>query len=100
MEKIRTNHIKVHFLWDEFLEDFDLYKIEYSNAYDFGNNLGIYCKLEGLCPNSAVCAFNKMVKEGNADAPTKHAYSFLHRQRRKVSLQPCFKNGLKRLMLR
>lgn len=39
MEKIRTNHIKVHFLWDEFLKDFDLYKIEYSNAYDFGNNL-------------------------------------------------------------
>lgn len=27
MEKIRTNHIKVHFLWDEFLKDFDLYKI-------------------------------------------------------------------------
>lgn len=39
MEKIRTNHIKVHFLWDKFLGDFDLYKIEYSNAYDFGNNL-------------------------------------------------------------
>ncbi len=30
MEKIRTNHIKVNFLWDKFLEDFDLYKIEYS----------------------------------------------------------------------
>lgn len=72
MEKIRTNHIKVDFLWDEFLEDFDLYKIEYSDSYDFDNNLGIYCKLEGLCPNSAVCAFNKMVKEGNANAPTKH----------------------------
>ena len=72
MEKIRTNHIKVDFLWNEFLEDFDLYKIEYSDAYDFDNNLGIYCKLEGLCPNSSVCAFNKMVKEGNADAPTKH----------------------------
>ena len=72
MEKIRTNHIKVDFLWDEFLEDFDLYKIEYSDAYDFDNNLGIYCKLEGLCPNSSVCAFNKMVKEGKADAPTKH----------------------------
>ena len=72
MEKIRTNHIKVDFLWDEFLEDFDLYKIEYSDSYDFDNNLGIYCKLEGLCPNSAVCAFNKMVKDGNANAPTKH----------------------------
>ena len=72
MEKIRTNHIKVDFLWDEFLEDFDLYKIEYSDANDFDNNLGIYCKLEGLCPNSSVCAFNKMVKEGKADAPTKH----------------------------
>ena len=71
MEKIRTNHIKVDFLWDEFLEDFDLYKIEYSDANDFDNNLGIYCKLEGLCPNSSVCAFNKMVREGNADAPTK-----------------------------
>ena len=85
MEKIRTNHIKVHFLWDEFLEDFDLYKIEYSNAYDFGNNLGIYCKLEGLCPNSAVCAFNKMVKEGNADAPTKHRI-FLFASAKKESI--------------
>ena len=72
MEKIRTNHIKVVFHWDEFLEDFDLYKIEYSDAYDFDNNLGIYCKLEGLCPNSAVSAFNKMVRDGNADALTKH----------------------------
>lgn len=85
MEKIRTNHIKVNFLWDEFLEDFDLYKIEYSNAYDFGNNLGIYCKLEGLCPNSAVCAFNKMVKEGNADAPTKHRI-FLFASAKKESI--------------
>lgn len=85
MEKIRTNHIKVHFLWDEFLKDFDLYKIEYSNAYDFGNNLGIYCKLEGLCPNSAVCAFNKMVKEGNADAPTKHRI-FLFASAKKESI--------------
>ena len=72
MKKIRTNHIKVVFYWDEFLEDFDLYKIEYSDAYDFDNNLGIYCKLEGLCPNSAVSAFNKMVRDGNADDPTKH----------------------------
>lgn len=85
MEKIRTNHIKVHFLWDKFLGDFDLYKIEYSNAYDFGNNLGIYCKLEGLCPNSAVCAFNKMVKEGNADAPTKHRI-FLFASAKKESI--------------
>lgn len=85
MEKIRTNHIKVYFLWDEFLKNFDLYKIEYSNAYDFGNNLGIYCKLEGLCPNSAVCAFNKMVKEGNADAPTKHRI-FLFASAKKESI--------------
>lgn len=33
MEKIRTNHIKVHFLWDEFLKDFDLYKIVFTTNY-------------------------------------------------------------------
>lgn len=27
MEKIRTNHIRVEFLWKEFLEDYDFFKI-------------------------------------------------------------------------
>lgn len=52
----------VEFLWKEFLEDYDFFKIEYDNV-DFDNITSIYCKLEGLYPNSAICAFNKMAKE-------------------------------------
>lgn len=72
MEKIKTNHMKVKILWEKFLEDFDLFKIEYSDATDFEKNLSIYCRLEGLCPNSAVYAFNKIVKEEVSDMPSKH----------------------------
>mgnify|MGYP001255225505 CR=1 FL=1 len=32
MEKIRTNHMIVEFLWKEFLEDYDFFKIEYDNS--------------------------------------------------------------------
>ena len=57
MEKIRTNHMIVEFLWKEFLEDYDFFKIEYDNV-DFDNITSIYCELEGLYPNSAIYAFN------------------------------------------
>lgn len=71
MEKIRTNHMKVEFLWKEFLEDYDFFKIEYGGV-DFDNVTGIYCKLEGLYPNSAICAFNKMAKNAQPGESPKH----------------------------
>ena len=72
MKKIRTNHLKVNFRWDQFLEDIDLFKIEYGNAYDFENTSGIYCRLEGLCANNAICAFDKNAKEAQSGEPKKH----------------------------
>ena len=72
MKKIRTNHLKVDFLWNQFLEDFNLFKIEYGNAYDFENTLGIYCRLEGLCANSGICAFDTNAKEAQYGELKKH----------------------------
>lgn len=61
----------VEFLWKEFLEDYDFFKIEYDNV-DFDNITSIYCKLEGLYPNSAICAFNKMAKNTQSGESSKH----------------------------
>lgn len=94
MEKIRTNHIRVEFLWKEFLEDYDFFKIEYGDV-DFDNITGIYCKLEGLCPNSAICAFNKMAKNAQPGESSKHRiFLFASSKKEKVTvaqLQECMK---------
>lgn len=94
MEKIRTNHIRVEFLWKEFLEDYDFFKIEYGDV-DFDNITGIYCKLEGLCPNSAICAFNKMAKNAQPGESSKHRILlFASSKKEKVTvaqLQECMK---------
>ena len=42
MEKIRTNHIKVHFLWDEFLKDFDLYNPQIQISAESGTTRSIF----------------------------------------------------------
>lgn len=94
MEKIRTNHMIVQFLWKEFLEDYDFFKIEYGNI-DFDNITSIYCKLEGLCPNSAICAFDKMAKNAQSGEPSKHRiFLFASSKKEKVTmaqLQECLK---------
>lgn len=87
--------MRVKFLWKEFLEDYDFFKIEYGDV-DFNNITGIYCKLEGLCPNSAICAFNKMVKNAQPGESSKHRiFLFASSQAEKVTvaqLQGCLKN--------
>ena len=98
MEKIRTNHIRVEFLWKEFLEDYDFFKIEYGDV-DFDNITGIYCKLEGLCPNSAICAFNKMAKNAQRESSKHRIFLFASSKKEKVTvaqLQEC----MKKLMLK
>ncbi|EJX03354.1 hypothetical protein EVA_08534 [gut metagenome] len=57
MERIRTNHFSVEIRWDQFLEDYDLFKLVYE-AVDYERLTSIYRKLEGVCPNSAVYAFD------------------------------------------
>lgn len=95
MEKIRTNHMIVEFLWKEFLEDYDFFKIEYGNV-DFDNITSIYCKLEGLYPNSAICAFNKMAKNTQPGESSKHRiFLFASSKKEKLTmalLQECLKN--------
>lgn len=94
MEKIRTNHMIVEFLWKEFLEDYDFFKIEYDNV-DFDNITSIYCKLEGLYPNSAICAFNKMAKNTQSGESSKHRiFLFASSKKEKLTmalLQECLK---------
>ena len=94
MEKIRTNHMIVEFFWEEFLEDYDFFKIEYGDV-DFDNITGIYCKLEGLCPKSAICAFTKIAKNAQPGESSKHRiFLFASPKKEKVTvaqLQECLK---------
>lgn len=84
----------VEFLWKEFLEDYDFFKIEYDNV-DFDNITSIYCKLEGLYPNSAICAFNKMAKNTQSGESSKHRiFLFASSKKEKLTmalLQECLK---------
>ena len=67
MEKIRTNHMIVEFFWEEFLEDYDFFKIEYGDV-DFDNitavsytHLDMYKRqLFGMPPTIIYCRNNSM----------------------------------------
>ena len=59
MITVRTNNLgrEPHFCLDKFLVDYDLYKVDYE-IFDEEKRVSVYCRLEGLCANSAVYAYN------------------------------------------
>lgn len=58
MEKIRTNHMIVEFLWKEFLEDYDFFKIEYDNV-DFDNITKYLLQTGRLVPEQCYLCFQQ-----------------------------------------
>lgn len=81
----------VEFLWKEFLEDYDFFKIEYDNV-DFDNITSIYCKLEGLYPNSLSVLSTKWLRIHNLANHPNTAYSYLLHPRRRNSQWHCCRN--------
>ena len=79
----------VEFLWKEFLEDYDFFKIEYDND-DFDNITSIYWK---ACTRTVLSVLStKWLRIHNLANHPSTAYSYLLHPRRRNSQWHCCRN--------